>query len=160
MCKPWILQRLDLHMYVDVILFVMCKENHAICNVYINLTQTMFGSCFTSCCLVGACLINVDCVCVFIVVSNIHCVVFWFVLFRLVYPKLSASLDCHLWIVLWYSLTFSYRRLTFFPNCIWTLTLSAKHNNLSSVVWHTSLMLFHFNTVTSNFNGEGGNLSI
>jgi hypothetical protein len=44
-CKPWILQRLDLHMYVDVILFVMCKENHTICNAYINLTQTMFGSC-------------------------------------------------------------------------------------------------------------------
>jgi hypothetical protein len=40
-----ILQRLDLHMYVDVILFVICKENHTICNVYINLTQPMFGSC-------------------------------------------------------------------------------------------------------------------
>ena len=82
-------------MYVDVILFVMCKENHAICNVYINLTQTMFSSCFTSCLLEGACLIYVECVCVFIMVSNIHCVVFSFVLFRLVYPKLSASLDCH-----------------------------------------------------------------
>ena len=81
---------------------------------------------------------------------------FWFVLFRLVYPKLSASLDCHFWIALWYSLTFRYRRLTFFPNCIWTPTFSAKHNNLASVVWYTSLMLFHFNTVTTNFNGEGG----
>jgi hypothetical protein len=30
-------------------------------------------------------------------------------------------------IALWYSLTFSYRRLTFFPNCIWTPTFSAKH---------------------------------
>jgi hypothetical protein len=120
----------------------------------------MFGSCFTSCLLEGTCLIYVDCVCVFIVVSNIHCVVFCFVLFRLVYPKLSASLDCHFWIALWYSLMFSYRRLTFFPNCIWTPTFSAKHNNLASVDWHTSLMLFHFNTVTTNFNGEGGNLSL
>ena len=106
-------------MYVDVILFVMCKENHIICNVYINLTQTMFGSCFTSCCLEGVCLIYVNCVCLCTVVSHIHCVVFWFVSFRLVYPKLSVSLDCHFWIVLWYSLTFSYRRLIFFPNCIW-----------------------------------------
>jgi hypothetical protein len=80
---------------------------------------------------------------------------FSFVLFRLVNPKLSASLDCHCWIALWYSLTFSDRRLTFLPNCIWTPTFSAKHNNLASVVWHTSLMLFHFNTVTTNFNGKG-----
>ena len=79
---------------------------------------------------------------------------FCFVLFRIVYPKLSASLDCHFWIALWYSLTFSNRRLTFFPNCIWTPTSSAKHNNLTSVVGHTSLMLFHFNTVTTNFNGK------
>jgi hypothetical protein len=78
-----------------------------------------------------------------------------FVLFRLVYPKLSASLYCHFWMALWYSLTFSYRRLTFFPNCIWTPTFSAKHNILATVVWHTSLMLFLFNTVTTNFNGEG-----
>ena len=77
-----------------------------------------------------------------------------FVLFRLVHPKLSACVDCHFWIALWYSLTFSYRRLTFFPICIWTPTFSAKHNNLASVVWHTSLMLFHFNTLTTNFNGE------
>jgi hypothetical protein len=76
---------------------------------------------------------------------------FCFVLFRIVYPKLSASLDCHFWIALWYSLTFSYRRLTFFPNCIWTPSFSAKHNNLASVVWHTSLMLFHFKTVSTNF---------
>jgi hypothetical protein len=85
---------------------------------------------------------------------------FSFFLFRLVYSKLSESLDCHFWIALWYSLTFSYWRLTFFPNCIWTPTFSDKHNNLASVVWHTSLMLFHFNTVTTNFNGEGGNLSL
>ena len=161
MCKPWILQRLDLHMYVDVILFVMCRKNHTICNVYINLTQPMFGSCFTSCLMEDACLIYVNCVRVGIVVSNIHCVVFLLCFFfRLVYPKLSASLDGHFWIALWYSLKFSYRRLTFFPNCIWTTTFSAKHNNLASVVWHTSLMLFHFNTMTTNFNGEGGNLSL
>jgi hypothetical protein len=160
LCKPWILQRLDLHMYFDVILFVMCKENHTICNVYINLRQPMFGSFFISCLLEGACLIYVSCVCVcaywcptYIVLS------FCFVLFLLVYPKLSASLDCHFWIAVWYSLTFSYRRLTLFPNCIWTTTFSAKHNNLASVVWHTSLMLFHFHTVTTNFNGEGEHLS-
>jgi hypothetical protein len=41
-----------------------------------------------------------------------------FLIFRIVYPKLSAFLDCHFWIALCYSLTFSYRRLTFFPNCI------------------------------------------
>jgi hypothetical protein len=41
------------YMYVDVILFVMCKENHTICNVYIILTQPMFGSCFISCLLDG-----------------------------------------------------------------------------------------------------------
>ena len=97
--------------------------------------------------------------CVCIVVSNIRCVVFCTVLFRLVYPKLSASKDCHFWIALWYSLTFSYIILTFFSNCIWTPTFSAKRNNLASVVWHTSLMFFHFNTLTTNFNGEGENLS-
>ena len=147
MCKPWILQRLDLHMYVDVILFVMCKENPTICNVYINLTQPMFGSCFTSCLLEGACLIYVNCVCVCVHsgVQHTLCCVF-------------ASFYCHFWIALWYSLTFSYRRLTFFPNCIWIPTFSAKHYNLASVVWHTSLMLFHFNTLTTNFNGEWRNL--
>jgi len=56
---------------------VMCKENHTICNVYINLTQTMLGSCFTSCLLGAACLIYVNCVCVCIVVSNKRCVVFF-----------------------------------------------------------------------------------
>jgi hypothetical protein len=90
-------------------------------------------------------------------VQHTLCCVFAFFLFRLVYPTLSTSLDCHFWIALWYSLTFRYRRLTFFPNCIWTPTFSAKHNNLASVVWHTSLMLIHFNTVTTNFNGEGEN---
>ena len=126
-------------MYFDVILFVMCKENHTICNVYINLTQPMFGSCFISCLLEGACLIYVNCVCVCVCVCAYWCptyivLCFCFVLFRLVYPKLSASLNCHFLIALWYSLTFSYRRLTFFPNCIWTLTFSAKHNNLASFV--------------------------
>jgi hypothetical protein len=122
-------------MYFDVILFVMCKENHTICNVYINLTQPMFGSCFISCLLEGACLIYVNCVCVCVHSGVQHTLCFFcFVLFRLVYPKLSASLDCHFWIALWYSLTFSYRRLTFVPNCIWTPTFSAKHNNLASVV--------------------------
>ena len=127
-------------MYVDVVLFVMCKENHTICNVYINLTQPMFGSCFTCCLLEGACLIYVNCVCVCVCVG-VHsgdqhtlCCVFAFFFISLVYPKLSASLDCHFWIALWYSLTFSYRILTFFSNCIWTPTFSAKHNNLASVV--------------------------
>ena len=67
---------LDLHMYVDAILFVMCKENHTICNICINLTQTMFGSCFTNCLLRGVWFIYVNCVCLCIVVSNLHCVVF------------------------------------------------------------------------------------
>jgi hypothetical protein len=138
----------------------MCKENHTVCNVYNNLTQPMFGSCFISCLLEGASLIYVNCVCVCAWWCPTYIVLrFCFVLFRLLYPKLSASLDCHVWIALWYSLTFSYRRLTFFPNCIWTPTCSAKHYNLASVVWHTSLMLFHFNTVTTNFNGEGENVS-
>ena len=162
LCKPWILQRLYLQMYFDIILFVMCKENHTICNGYIYLTQPMCVSCFISCLLEGACLIYVNCVCVCVhsgVQYTLCCVVLWLCLFRIVYPKLSASLDCHFWIALWYSLTFSYRRLTFFPNCIRTPTFSAKHNNLASVVWHTSLMLFHFNTVTTNFNGEGENVS-
>jgi len=156
LCKPWILEKLDLHMYVEVILFLMCKENHTICNVYINLKHTMFCSCL----LEGACLIYVNCVCVCIVVSNIHCGVFLLCFISFLYPKLSASLDCHFWIALWYSLTFSYGRLTFFPNCIWTPSFSANHTNLASVFWHTSLMLFHFSTVTTNFNGEGGTLSL
>ena len=59
----------------------------------------------------------------------------------LLLPLLSASLDCHFWIALWYSLMFSNRRLTFFPNCIWTPTFSTKHNNLASVVWHTCLRI-------------------
>ena len=130
-------------MYVDVILFVMCKENHTICNVYINLTQTMFGSCFTCCLLEGACLIYVNCVCVCVQWCPTYTVLcFCPVLFRLVYPKLSACLDCHFWIALWYSLTFSYRRLTFSPNCIWTPTFSTKHNNLAIVVCHTSQMFY------------------
>jgi hypothetical protein len=70
--------------------------------------------------------------------------------------KLSASLDFHFWIALWYSLTFSYRRLTFFPNCICTPTFSARHNNLASVVWNTSLMLFHFITVTAKIQWRRG----
>ena len=120
----------------------MCKENHTICNVYNNLRQPMFGSCFTSCFLEGACHIYVNCVCVCIVVSNIHCVVFLLCFISSCVPKLSASLDCHCWIALWYSLTLSYRRLTFFPNCIWIPTFSAKHNNFASVVWHTRLIYF------------------
>ena len=139
LCMPWILQRLDLHRYVDVILFVMCRENPTICNVYMNLTQTMFGSCFTSCLLEGACLIYINCVYPTYIV-----LCFCFVLVPLLHPKLTASLDCHFWIALWYSLSFSYKRLTCVPNCIWTPTFSAKHNNLASVVWHTGLMLFHF----------------
>ena len=93
-------------------------------------------------------------------VQHTLCCVFALFYFVLCTPKLSASMDCHFWIAIWYSLTFSYKRLTFFLNCIWTPTFSTKHNNLASVVWHTSLMLFHFNTVTTNFNGEGGNLSL
>ena len=110
-------------MYFDVILFVRCKENHTICNVYINLTQPMLGSCFTSCLVEGACLIYVNCVCLRVCAQwcpTYIVLCFCFVLFRLVYPKLSASLDCHFWIAFWYSLTFSNRRLTFFQNCIWT----------------------------------------
>ena len=72
-------------MYVDVILFVMCKENHTICNVYINLTQTMFYSCFTSCLLEGACLIYVNCVGLCIVVSKIQ-LCFYFVFFSSCVP--------------------------------------------------------------------------
>ena len=121
-------------MYVDVILFVMCHKNHPICNVYKNITQTMFGSCVSSCLLEDTCLIYVNCVCLCLVVSNIHCVVCLLCLFRLVYPMLSVSLDCHFWIALWYSLIFSYRRLTFFPNCIWTPTFTAKHNILASAL--------------------------
>ena len=108
------------------------------------------------------------CVCVRVCVCVCVCVLWCptcivlcvcFVLFRLVYPKLSASLDCHFWISFWYSLTFIYIRLNFFPNCIWNPTFSAKHNNLASVVWHTSLMLFHLNTVTTNCKGEWENVS-
>jgi hypothetical protein len=53
------------------------------------------------------------CVCVHSGVQHTFCCVFALFLFRLVYPKLSVSLDCHFWIALWYSLTFRYRRLTF-----------------------------------------------
>ena len=73
-------------MYVDEILFVVCKENHTICNVYINLTQPMFDSCFISCLLEGACLIKlIVCVCVCVhsgVQYTLCCVValFYFVL--------------------------------------------------------------------------------
>ena len=75
-------------------------------------------------------------VCMFVHIGVQHTLrcVFALLFSRRVYPKLSASLDCHFWIALWYSLTFSYRRLTFSPNCIWTPTFSAKHNNLASVV--------------------------
>ena len=64
------------------------------------------------------------------------------------------------WIALWYSLSFTYNIMTCVPNWIWTPTFSAKHNNLASVVWHASLMLFHFNTAITSFNGEEGNLSL
>ena len=81
------------------------------------------------------------------------------VLFRLVYLvsffKLSF-LDCPLVfssVQLW--------KTDFFPK----LYLEPPHfhptnKNLASVVRHTSLMLFHFSTVTTNFNGEGENLSL
>ena len=138
----------------------MCKENHTICNVYINLTQPMFGSCFTSCMLESACLIYVNCVCVCAQWCPTYIVLcFSFVLFRHVYPKLSASLDCHFWIALWYSLTFNYRRLIFFQNCIWTPTFSAKQYSCQSCLTYQPNVIY-FNTVTTNFNGEGGNLSL
>ena len=121
-------------MYVDVILFVMCKENHTICNVYINLTQPMCGFCFTSCLLEGACLIYVNCVCVCLVASNIRCVVFLLCFISSCVPYVVRFSRLSFFIALWFSLSFSYRRLTFFLNCIWTPTFSAKHNNLASVV--------------------------
>jgi hypothetical protein len=99
------------------------------------------------CLLEGACLIYVDWVCVLIVVSNIHCVVFCFVLFRLVYPKLSASPDCHFWIALWYSLMFSYIRLTF-PNCMWTPTFSVKHKNLCFFDLRIAITLWYISPLT------------
>jgi hypothetical protein len=40
LCKPWILQRLDLHMYVDVILVVMCKKNHTFVIGYTRWNKT------------------------------------------------------------------------------------------------------------------------
>ena len=50
---------------------------------------------FTSSCLsAGSYLIYVICVCLRIVVSNTHCVVFCFVCLRFVYPMLPISLDC------------------------------------------------------------------
>ena len=101
-------------MYIDVILFVMCKK----------ITPfVMFTSISHSLCLVS--VLSVVCwrahvlftiivyVCVHSGVQHTLRCVFAFFLFRLVYPKLSASLHCHFWIVLWYSLTFSNRRLTF-----------------------------------------------
>ena len=83
-----------MHIYVDVILFVMCKENPTICNVYINLTQTMFGSCFTSCLLEGACLIYVNCVCVCVCVHSgvQHTLCCVFALFYFVLCTLSCQL--------------------------------------------------------------------
>jgi hypothetical protein len=145
LCKPWVLQRWDL--YVEVILFVMCKKNHTIWYVYINLTQTMLGSCFTSCLLEGVCLIYINCACLCIVVSNIHCVVFLLILFRLMYSKLSVSPDCHFWIALWYSLTFRYRRLTF-PICMWTPTFSVKHKNLSFFDLRIAITLWYISPLT------------
>ena len=116
-------------MYVDVILFVMCKEIHTSWNVYINLTQTMLVTCLTVVCwrvYVLFTLIVLACA-QWCPTYTVLC--FSFVLFRLVYTKLSISLDCYFWIALWYSLTCSYRRLTF-PNCMWTPTFSVKHKNL------------------------------
>ena len=88
------MQRLDLHMYVDVILFVMCKDNHTICNVYINLTQIMFVSCFTCCLLEGTCLIYVNCVCVCVCVHSgvQHTLRCGFALFYFVLCTLSCQL--------------------------------------------------------------------
>ena len=72
---------------------------------------------------------------------------FCFVLFRLMYPKLSVSLDRHFRIALWYSLTFSYRRLTF-PNCMWTLTFSVKHKNLSFFDLRIAITLWYISPLT------------
>ena len=79
-------------MYVDVILFVMCKENPTMYNVYINLTQTMFGSCFTSCLLEGACLIYFNCVCVSVHSGVQHTLCCVFALFYFVLCTLSCQL--------------------------------------------------------------------
>ena len=53
-----------LSLYLKLKETIRCKENPTNCNVYINLTQPMFGSCFTSCLVEGACLNYVNCVCV------------------------------------------------------------------------------------------------
>ena len=107
---------LYLHMYVDVILFVMCKENPAI---------VMFTSKSHRLCLVP--VLPVVCWRAHVLFTLIMCMgvhsgvqhtlrcVFALLFSRRMYPKLSASLDCCFWIALWYFLTFSYRRLTFFP---------------------------------------------
>jgi hypothetical protein len=94
-------KRVMYHFNIDVILFVMCKENHTICNVYVNITQIMFGSCFTSCFLEGTCIIYVNCVCVCIVVSNMHCVVFFLCFISSCVPEVVSFsrlsfLDCPL----------------------------------------------------------------
>ena len=49
----------------------------------------------TSTCLQEvSCLIYVICVCLRILVYNVHCVVLMFISLRFVYPLLSVSLDC------------------------------------------------------------------
>ena len=45
-------------------------------------------------CFVNSCLIDVICVCLYIVVSNTLLLYFCFVFLRLVYPTLPVSLDC------------------------------------------------------------------
>jgi len=71
----------------------MCKENHPICNAYINLTQTMFDSCFTICLLECAYLIYVNCVCVLCVHSGVqHTLCCVFALFYFVLCTLSCQL--------------------------------------------------------------------
>ena len=75
---------------------------------------------------------NCVCVCVYSGVQHTLCCALLCFISYCVPEVVSFSrlsfLDC-----LWYSLTFSYRRLTFFPICIWTPTFSAKYNNLVSV---------------------------
>jgi hypothetical protein len=89
------------------------------------------------------------CVCVCIVVSNIHCAVLCFVLFRIVYPKLSASLDCHFWIALWYSLTFSKQRPSrisennFSPSPLKLVVTVLKWNNIRLVCQTTLTRLLY-----------------
>jgi hypothetical protein len=93
--------------------------NSVVMSVTISATTTTTTTnrfVFTSSCLYeGWCLIYAICVCLLILVSNTHCVVFYWFFFVLCTQCCQYLWIVHFWLPLWYSLTFIYCKMYMKP---------------------------------------------